>query len=1200
MSDYKYESINNQLNSVSTLNMSNNEGPDLTSDEDDGPHPFKPKQSPALNSNTTNSDSSSSNTKEISVLPIGRGSAATVGMENTELRNRRYPTTDTTQQYENPMPMISTSHSNQWNSLEREITGYDSIYSEAAMAAAAADVIRNVHRTALENNQPTLLSAQHKKWKKHYNWLRQWLRDVFEPTVLRRATKGSMLFFIAMLLVLIKPVAHALGRSSYLIMISIILIQPARPIGAHLEATVLSVVALVLGIGYLAGALSISAAANAAQVRRGDDPSDGRWIAMAFLLFGVFWVTWIRVRFPRLSQPGHFAILTMAFGLTKGTAVTSFQPIVLFNIGIPIILGIALSLGVNLFIFPTTASDLRRTATTKAIKTIKVQLIQTTSEFLAPSLETIINTPNPSRRQSTSNIGLAYNVSVLHSTKTRSERIDDLIKTKHQLSLSIPSLVDLTKHAVYEVNIARHNPRDYKRLSGVLAGIQQHLASMVLALRREEEWMQKEMEIARMAQTESVQPMRSPSLEESTYDSSILSKDLGRRLGRVTIRQRLQGRGDIILLAHMVDLTRDAALKLMEACTSILDSMHDTVEQDVFPQSDLRAIWILLTSWMPFRWAQAAIPAIELEEGHNRQEQLNQLLDDALTFYDIAEKDCIREMYSHSKLIGQREEHFLAFGFIYSLREIAMKMRELLELEPRFSVTPNCRQWQIWWPSVGIRKWLRRREDSAEDVINGGNYMEYAERLCETTERAVDDEQTRKQNARWARKRNKRLSSQQTMHQPRGSRVRLTIWHMIHWFQGYRVKFAFKMMLCTFAISLTGYINADTDAFFQNVHGQWALTTALFVLSIDMGSTFLLGLFRLLGTIFGTVWAIFILSVTERESPYIIGGLMMLHGVIAWRMMYSPKTLRFAIASLLTISSTVLGFYTGSYAGQDVILICLYRGAGVSIALLVSITIHQLFWPFFARNELRKLLSLLIHELGQTYAMISSLRLVDRTDAEYPTVYTNVEKRIHLLQSGLVRANELLTAATSEPRLKGPFPADVYLKLIRAMRDSAAWLVSMRSAALQSHPANVRRILSPNISAHRDLTAAVLLYYHVVSGSLRSKLPLPAYLPSARAARRQALHSTWPVFESFSPREDELRKGKDIAASPKSIKSDDNTPESSSSSPLYEISDSAGMRMAYWFAYSAGLSELIREQERLASYVQKLIGVDELMAFHLE
>jgi hypothetical protein len=50
----------------------------------------------------------------------------------------------------------------------------------------------------------------------------------------------------------------------------------------------------------------------------------------------------------------------MIFGLTKGTASPIFNSRALYNFCIPILLGIGLSLIVNILVFPTTASETRR------------------------------------------------------------------------------------------------------------------------------------------------------------------------------------------------------------------------------------------------------------------------------------------------------------------------------------------------------------------------------------------------------------------------------------------------------------------------------------------------------------------------------------------------------------------------------------------------------------------------------------------------------------------------------------------------------------------------------------------------------------------------------------------------------------------------------------------------------------------------
>jgi hypothetical protein len=99
-----------------------------------------------------------------------------------------------------------------------------------------------------------------------------------------------------------------------------------------------------------------------------------------------------------------------------------------------------------------------------------------------------------------------------------------------------------------------------------------------------------------------------------------------------------------------------------------------------------------------------------------------------------------------------------------------------------------------------------------------------AKRLYELNKDETINEQNKKQFDYWKR-RHIRSSSTRGLYEPVSSKVRMFIWRTVHWCQGYRVKFAFKMALCAFFISLTAYINEDTDAFFQRVHGQWALVT---------------------------------------------------------------------------------------------------------------------------------------------------------------------------------------------------------------------------------------------------------------------------------------------------------------------------------------------------------------------------------------
>ncbi|RKP06001.1 hypothetical protein THASP1DRAFT_32172 [Thamnocephalis sphaerospora] len=1100
--------------------------------------------------------------------------------------------------------------------------------------------------------------AQWRAWRK-----RLWHRTVTmlcPPGMLVKVFKGSLPYFICVLLSLIDPVVELLGPSTHISVIFVATYEACAPIGAHLEMLILATFELGLCLIYMSIMFLIAAAVNRAQIENGHSPNGGRWVGMAFLLVGIFWVAWARARFPRLKLPGNGALITLSFGMTSGLELTAFHPQSLIVLISPQILGVVLSLLANVLIFPETSGENMRNATCNMIRTLREQLDGTTREFLIPSFATVAarrradqpemstprtQTPAPTPTPST------YTRPV-KMAKTRTERIADLSSTEYALSLSMPALRNTVKQASYEISISQHAPRDYRELANKLSYVQQHLSSMVLALRREDEWLRHELSILQNKSPAASPPSGKRRHDTPQGDSSapLSPTQLAERLRRLQASTRLGERGDVVLLARIVDVTRDAITDLTGACSTALDRLRETVKADTYQGSTLRAlIGVLLPN--RFRPMHGNRPAtmesgatLSLPERGGSDKSVEQLLDEALARYDIAESKCAREITTYIQDAGPRDELFLVFGFLYSLRELAFHIREMLVIEKRFHFVETSdgrtrhRRWRLWWPSVGLRKWLKRSEVRPSF---GGPYRNAAA-FVEKMQRRLDDEldeSTRRSGSIRRRdslemRRERTINSTQTgYHSPMkslqearlsaGQWVRTAIWHALHWCQSFQVKYAFKTTLCALLISLPAFVSEESSALFQKIHGQWALVMAMLVISVDMGSTYLVGTYRVLGTLYGILWAIIVLESSLPKNPYVIGVMMAIHGIICWRLMHSPKVFRLGLIGVITTNSIVFGHYSGPYSTSSVFELSMYRGVTALVAVIMTIIISVLFWPFVARSELRKLLSLLIHECGRIYAKLAALRLLDHDDPSFVEVRAELDHLIRRMQTGLARATVLLISAGSEPRLKGPFPADIYLQLIQQLRYVCAWTVNMASAAVQSDPAMMRGLEKPVLHLRKDLTASILLCFHVLAGSLRTKLPLPAYLPSARAARLQSLHSVCPPLQRLDSaftrvHEDDAGRGGDSSSGSKEVcrsssesalappvtpttpKHEDVTATCSHNSASQQLHDSTDDRYIYWYAYATGMSEFIRGQERVGDLVRQLVGVDELMVVHMK
>lgn len=107
----------------------------------------------------------------------------------------------------------------------------------------------------------------------------------------------------------------------------------------------------------------------------------------------------------------------------------------------------------------------------------------------------------------------------------------------------------------------------------------------------------------------------------------------------------------------------------------------------------------------------------------------------------------------------------------------------------------------------------------------------------------------------------------------------------------------------------------------------------------------------------------------------------------------------------------------------------------------------------------------------------------------------------------------------------------------------------------------LKEFMMPFNYARRDLVAAILLYFSLISSSLKSKSPLPPFLPSARAARLRLIY--------------EMRK---------MIVHTHGTGQANTE-----------YRNLFWFAYSSALEEVIEELEGLSLLVKLVVGEDSTM-----
>jgi hypothetical protein len=246
--------------------------------------------------------------------------------------------------------------------------------------------------------------------------------------------------------------------------------------------------------------------------------------------------------------------------------------------------------------------------------------------------------------------------------------------------------------------------------------------------------------------------------------------------------------------------------------------------------------------------------------------------------------------------------------------------------------------------------------------------------------------------------------------------------------------------------------------------------------NVAMGATVNFGVFRLLGTIFGGIVTIIAISLdAEEPNPYLLCTIIMIHGrqsadlhqkqmlihhlgVFCFRTLYSGHTYRFGAVALIVSASIIVSVYTRSYDKTRAYHQSLYRVTTIIIALVLTIVINAMLWPFSARKELQKLIGTIIVELRVIYRNVRIFYLMGEYDPHFNAMLKKIDRLGIRLNRDLEQAAELLDIARRTIYLKNRFPASAYDHVLDDLYEMCTWIIAIRVAAILIDPELVRHL----------------------------------------------------------------------------------------------------------------------------------------------
>ncbi|ANZ77101.1 BA75_04157T0 [Komagataella pastoris] len=343
------------------------------------------------------------------------------------------------------------------------------------------------------------------------------------------------------------------------------------------------------------------------------------------------------------------------------------------------------------------------------------------------------------------------------------------------------------------------------------------------------------------------------------------------------------------------------------------------------------------------------------------------------------------------------------------------------------------------------------------------------------------------------------------------------LWRLLRFFQRVDVQFGFKVGIGAFCISLWAFVE-ETKAIFSEWKGEWVLVTYCIIMNKSVGGTAMTINWRFLGTFLGAfsayaAWYIFEGEVFGLALAGFLISVPSFYIILQWK-----TNNAFGRFILLTYNLTVLYSYSlsrndyDSGEGDDeeggtnplVSDIAMHRFFGVSLGVVWAMVITLLFFPNSARSRLRKGLCVLWLRMGIIWNSDPLSYKYDEFTQENKMVGIADRKAIRRI---IAELEVCLKQAPKELRLKGPFPQDIYTRLLKSTHKIMDAFENMNSI-IDVDPMiteNEKDVITYIQSERSELEHRVFLIFYMVASAIRLGFPLASKPASTEHAKDRML-----------------------------------------------------------------------------------------------
>ncbi|KAI9291197.1 hypothetical protein K502DRAFT_368642 [Neoconidiobolus thromboides FSU 785] len=492
-------------------------------------------------------------------------------------------------------------------------------------------------------------------------------------------------------------------------------------------------------------------------------------------------------------------------------------------------------------------------------------------------------------------------------------------------------------------------------------------------------------------------------------------------------------------------------------------------------------------------------------------EQLKLNIRNALELFDEAQSHAICSLYKRTSYDGRpTEEIFLVYFFVFALEEFA---NELI-------LTIDSFEQMVNFPNLNRAGWFMNLKSQLMAIVTivYDNTKHTFDKLTNTIKKQ-DKEITTDQDSDPI-ERPLHYPSPKTKYQT----FRANLWYFLMSLRDYRIIFALKSSIAALLVSSPIYVLGYKELC-KNWRIGWTLITLNLVMSPTIGASNIYGIYRLSGTVLGSVIAYIVYAIFTHD----VISLTIISSVVAIPCLYIfvatsiPKFGQFTLLSYnLIVLTTYANRHDVEFSFEEYAFI---RAASVTAGVFIGLIFCFFIFPYEARKELRLGLSAFFLNLSKLYMKLVEMYSKPRSrkesnnnnnkllqnpnlaneDSEYLNDLSDFLDLELKLQRDLLELIALLPNTAHEPRLKGPFPTSTYKKMLTSSQILLDKFVAMRIVITHKEwQSKVREdFVLPLNKYRKDLVGCMILQFHILASTLVLKTPLPPYLPPAHQARKR-------------------------------------------------------------------------------------------------